>query len=1144
MDNGIMHKHRPHYIKDSNNTPRLDPFNFFVNKENIIRKQKAKKILNSISKYNQYTDEELLEASDKLHYRAAGIQAAFASRLEDAKNKGNFNQVRNEIDEVIRDELTADAFALVAAALKKEKGFDFHESQIESALVLAEGNVAEMRCGGGKTIMQFLPAFLNTLTLDHHFIITPNDYLKYEGYIEAKKVFQHLGISVGMMPSDIHKRNEVKQESHKTIVYGTAESIAHSILLDRTEKPENRVIPSSSLSASIDEIDQVVLDNAGSSYVISGEKLLPGTEVFVQGIVKNFTATYKDNVSGFGDLRNDISGSIYDKKTGECLVDVAVDNVTKEVVITERGYEKIDAVMNSNSYFMSLNETDKNLFYGTINNALIANFTMNRDVDYVILDNKVQVYDKVSGRIKTSSSYSKGIQQAIQAKEGLPIECERVEKDGMSVLGLVKYFDKISGCSGTVKELEKYFVERFGQVVREIPAESGNVVNEAPIYFMNKNAKDSYIIDDIIGRKYKKAYMGDNLKYNPDAPLMIVSSSKEEAEKLYEALKKSSLGKDINLITASNSEDEMRIFAQSGKKGAITISTLMAGRGTDVILGGSPSKAALADITDILKKDKRISDEQLFNITAGLDSKDESIFSSTDPKIVEIVSKYNLFLNKYNHEMKGAKEEVNKLGGLCVISTDFINSERSQRQLLSRAGRQTDNGSTVQFVSFEDENVPATTINADKEKIRDMLLNAGYNPETTPITPDLGKIYYECQKIFTSYRKNYDANKSAAILKNDPYEEIVQQQTGYFREMRDYIYTEKDPIDVIVKFMKDGIDKNVSKYMPTNNSKTWDLDGLRDIYGGILFEKNGLQLTDEQKATITPEQMSKLLLSRSCKLVVKNLTVTEEEKQNNITLDQKINNLLSMYFDYFNELISQSRSDADLIKNTASIIRDNSSIDPLVKYAANISNYFDEMLESAQLTFLGEATGTKIEKQEIYKVEPNNNIKKFNESYQQLGKFGYISFKEYHAKKAGISLEEYEKNKIEEMDSVEIEAASRMRSYMLESGNDFCEKLNDKELFDFCVAMMSVDKDDFNKQYNGSRDEINIFVSNSLCEGLRNSGMSVFEASITTKSAVNQFYHFALSNNGLEFIHDELKNVNDAFLAKKNTSNEVSHKSK
>ena len=335
-------------------------------------------------------------------------------------------------------------------------------------------------------------------------------------------------------------------------------------------------------------------------------------------------------------------------ETGKFLVDMVFDVRTRTPQMTDLGDQHLDEFMARNPIFGTLTDHDRELFINYyVPNAIHAKYVMRRDVDYVV-EKMAKLLFTMHPLVEKPNLVSivEEFSRLWKQKEGLQIHTESVNGDEMSILDMVRKFDKVSGCSGTVRELNDYFEDRFGKCVREIPAPPSNAINEAPVYFLHKSAKQQYIYEDIIGRKYKQAYMGDNLKYQPDAPIMIVATSKTEADSLYKVLSKSSLGKDVRMITADNSDEEMRIFAQSGRKGAITISTLMAGRGTDIKLGGAPAQAASAEVCAKLKATGKIDDATLSKIRANLDSNDQAFF--TNPENQQIVSLYQQLNQKYS----------------------------------------------------------------------------------------------------------------------------------------------------------------------------------------------------------------------------------------------------------------------------------------------------------------------------------------------------------------------------------------------------------------------------------------------------------------------------------------------------------------
>lgn len=1134
--NSTVHsKHEIQYITDDRTGHlKLDPFNRDVKREERSREKRVEEIKASIHKYDSLSDRELAQQNSELHQRAKGIVRKYQRDLDQALADGKTdvaNKIRKQVDDEIKNQLLDDAFAIVSSAIKREKGFDLHDSQINAALVLCDENIAEMRCGGGKTIMQFLPAYFNTLTLDHHFVITPNDYLKYEGYIEAKKVFDHLGMSVGIMPEQIsgkEQRQKVKEESHKDIVYATSASIAHSMLLDRMAKPDERALPSGSMSASIDEIDQIVLDNAKTPFVISESdiKLNGGLEHLAQAFIsENFTVQNVEGLENVTKLEDATSTKIYDHKTGKFLVDMVFDVRTRTPQMTDLGDQHLDEFMARNPIFNTLTEHDRELFVNYyVPNAIHAKYVMRRDVDYIVENGKIVVYNASSGRKVESSEYSKGIQQALEAKEGLQIHSESVNGDQMSILDMVRKFDKVSGCSGTVRELNDYFEDRFGKCVREIPAPPSNAINEAPVYFLHKSAKQQYIYEDIVGRKFKQAYMGDNLKYQPDAPIMIVATSKEEADALYKVLSKSSLGKNVQRITADNSDEEMRIFAQSGRKGAITISTLMAGRGTDIKLGGAPAQAASAEVCAKLKATGKIDDAKLSQIRANLDSNDQAFF--TNPQNQGIVSLYQQLNQKYSEEMKGEKEEVNNLGGLCVISTDFVASERGQRQLLSRAARQSDNGTTVQFISFEDEGFQGSLLKSDDiKKIENMLVQAGYDKDS-PITPSMGKIYKECQKLVDKCRRSYDANQTASVIRSDPYFDVIQKNGDHFREERDAVYnSEYDPVDVMKTVIQRGIEDVVTKFMPSNNPRTWDLQGLKDMYLGILVGEDAFQLTEEQLSQITPELVSNLLTQRAYSLV----SLDQPEKLSS----KALNDMKDKYFQSFNSAIRMFADDARGLQNSASMTPQLDQEKRFSLYLDLTQDYFNQMRDGISFDFLARASGVDLMKQETYDVQISKSTRRELNIYSRTKPASgldpsivyqtYTTDMEKEARKEGMPFSDYVIEKEMSLSPLEKKLANVVKKELANFDKENAQRyysLSSASVLSLAEACQKIPQQDFFTLYNGSRETIDRYFGWKIADTFYNSGYKKDFVLENKDKFLAKFYQYTMTHDGYQKLTD------------------------
>ena len=1129
-------KHEIQRIIDSLGHLTLDLSKRFINREDKNRQEKVEKIKTAIHQYDHYTDQELTQKNMELHQKAQEIVKKYQSNLDQALQDGKTdtaNKIREEIDAEIKDTLLVDAFSLVAAAVKKEKGFDLHDSQINAALVLCDNNIAEMRCGGGKTIMQFLPAYFNTLTLDHHFVITPNDYLKYEGYIEAKRVFNHLGVSVGIMPKDIHDREKVAKESHKDIVYGTTASIAHSMLLDRMSKPQDRVLPSKKMSASIDEIDQIVLDNATTPFVISksNEKLNAGLENLADKFVTDLEVHYMDGLNNIIDLHDIVSDKVYDEN-GNFKVDLIVDPRSKIYRFTDLGDERLDKFIDSIPYFKTLNEHDQKLFISYyVPNAIMARLLMKKGRDYEVNTEKgtIEVYNSITGR-KVESSVFDTVQQALEVKEGLLVSSGLVNGDNMSIFDMLSKFDKVSGCSGTVKELQNYFAVQFGKLVREIPTPQSNAINEAPVYFLTKEAKINYIIDDIVSRLQGKVYSEKNSKFQPGAPLLIVSSSKIEAGEIYDKLKHKlqddgikdlqNQKYNIRLVTADNSDEEIKTFSQSGCRNTITVSTLMAGRGTDIKLGGAPEQAASAEVCEIFKQKEQLSDTRLSEIRAGLDSKDAMFFSS--PANAKYVLAYKQALEKYAKDMQGEKQRVNDLGGLCVVSTDFINSERSQRQLLSRAGRQNDNGTTVQFVSFEDEGFIGTSLRyGQKKDIEKLLTAAGYSKDT-PIIPAMGDIYKECQRLVNKCRRNYESDREKSIIDPTAYLHIAQNYGDFFRKKRDHIFDpDCDPIEIMKNMIQCGIEHNVSSYLSSETN--WDLkekeklEKLKELYLGILVGYDAFK--PEQLSKINRDEVASQLTQRAFSLL--HLDHPESLKP------KEIEKMKQDYFDSYNSAISRFTADAKGMYNTAVTTPQLDNDKRFLLYMDLMENYIDQMRFDISFDFLARLRGIDFAKLNPYSTNVSWNTLSKTDSYSSLqlqlknskGEPLYFSYNEKKAAKRKKTLKEYMDEQEEKLSPEEVKIATAIVKNMKQhdqQNQQMYSKLKLSSILELASCCNKIPKEDFYTMHRATRKLSDDYFGGKLAEILYDSGYTSKEIVSMKGRFLRSFYQYTLMSGGYE----------------------------
>ena len=542
------------------------------------------------------------------------------------------------------DDILPEAFATVREASFRVLKKKHYHVQLLGGIVLHQGRIAEMKTGEGKTLVSTLPAYLNALSGKAVHVVTVNEYLAKRDAEWMGKVHRYLGLTVGVVYSN--QKPQEKAEAYKCdITYGTSSEFGFDYLRDNMAPQRKYQFMRGLEFCIIDEVDSVLIDEARTPLIISG----PTGESSDQ---------YTTACAFARSLKQD---------------DVEIDEQKKTVHLTETGVEKAERYYK----IENLSDIENIQINHNINNAIRARFMMKRDNDYIVKDGEVLIVDEFTGRIMVGRRYSDGLHQAIEAKEGVKVNEENKTQATITLQNFFKMYSKLSGMTGTAKTEEAEFREIYGLDVVTIPSNRPVVRKDAnDVFYFNHGAKIKAICDDIVDC------------YNRKQPVLVGTVTVERSEELSRELKKLKI--PHNVLNAKNHSKEAEIVAQAGKKGAITIATNMAGRGTDILLGGNPEFMAKEAM-----KNKGYEPEMIELAS--------SFYPVTTPEEVEARSEFSKLLEQYTQQTDKEKAEVVELGGLRIVGTERHESRRIDNQLRGRAGRQGDPGSSVFYISADDD---------------------------------------------------------------------------------------------------------------------------------------------------------------------------------------------------------------------------------------------------------------------------------------------------------------------------------------------------------------------------------------------------------------------------------------------------------
>ena len=546
------------------------------------------------------------------------------------------------------DDMLPEAFAVVREASKRVLGMRHYRVQLIGGIVLHQGRIAEMKTGEGKTLVGTAPVYLNALTGKGVHVVTVNDYLAKRDKEQMGKVYEFLGMTVGVI---VHGQDpQTRRAQYQCdITYGTNNEYGFDYLKDNMVIHKEQMVQRELNYAIVDEVDSILVDEARTPLIISG----PGDKS---------THLYSDANTFILTLKPD---------------DYEIDEKQKSVALTESGIQKAEV------YFNVENITDiaHMELYHHINQALKAHTNMKKDVDYVVKDGEIIIVDEFTGRLMFGRRYSEGLHQAIEAKEGLRIQRESKTLATVTFQNYFRMYNKLAGMTGTAKTEEEEFKAIYKMDVVQIPTNKPVQRQDlSDAVYKNVVGKFNAVVEDIIERHKNKQ------------PILVGTVSIENSELISQLLKRRGVKHEV--LNAKYHDKEAEIIAQAGRLGAVTIATNMAGRGTDIVLGGNP--------TFLTKKEmKKLGyDESVIN---KVDASLEGIDREGNEELFAAREKYEELYKKYKEETKAEQEEVMKAGGLAIIGTERHESRRIDNQLRGRAGRQGDPGSSRFYISLEDD---------------------------------------------------------------------------------------------------------------------------------------------------------------------------------------------------------------------------------------------------------------------------------------------------------------------------------------------------------------------------------------------------------------------------------------------------------
>ena len=586
------------------------------------------------------------------------------SKLSDSDLKNKTNEFKDRLKKgETLDDILPEAFAVVREASKRVLGMRHFDVQLIGGIILHQGRIAEMKTGEGKTLVATLPVYLNALSGEGVHVVTVNDYLAKRDSEWMGKLYRFLGLSVGLVIAGMEP--EQKQQAYNCdITYGTNNEYGFDYLRDNMVIFKNQLVQRKLHYAIVDEIDSILIDEARTPLIISGRGE-QSSDLYKKA--DNFVKRLKAKVIVEEDVKNEEQAEDNEK------YDYIVDLKAKSASLTQKGIKKAEEEFHLENF----NDIENSELVHNVNQALRAHGVMKRDIDYIVKDGEVLIVDEFTGRIMYGRRYNNGLHQAIEAKEGVKIADESKTLATITFQNYFRMYDKLAGMTGTAMTEEPEFQEIYHLDVIEIPTNREMIRQDNhDVIYKNEAAKFRAVIEDI-----KKSH-------EKGQPVLVGTVSIEKSEKLSSLLKREGIKHEV--LNAKFHEKEAEIVAQAGKFGAVTIATNMAGRGTDIMLGGNSEYLAKQEMRKLQYSEELIEQATAFNET-------------DDQEILDARKKFKELEEKHNKIIKEEKEKVIAAGGLKIIGTERHESRRIDNQLRGRSGRQGDPGESRFYIALEDD---------------------------------------------------------------------------------------------------------------------------------------------------------------------------------------------------------------------------------------------------------------------------------------------------------------------------------------------------------------------------------------------------------------------------------------------------------
>ena len=799
------------------------------------------------------------------------------------------------------DEILPDAFAVCREAAWRVLGMKHFPVQVTGGIALHRGDIAEMQTGEGKTLVATLPAYLNALTGEGVHIVTVNDYLAKRDSEWMGKLYRWLGLNVGLIVQGID--GDARRRAYNAdITYGTNNEYGFDYLRDNMVTYKDNMVQRGHAFAIVDEVDSILIDEARTPLIISGKgedssSLYTQVDRFVRTLHKSVVVELEDKVEA-------------DEQTDG---DYVVDEKHKTCTLTAKGIQKAEEYFKVENLAAAENMT----LAHHIDQAIKAYGVMQKDIDYVVKNGEVIIVDEFTGRLMIGRRYNEGLHQAIEAKEGVKIAAESKTLATITFQNYFRMYKKLSGMTGTAKTEATEFTEIYGLNIVTVPTNRPNIRKDYPdAVYKTVNGKYKAVIEQVMEC------------HKNGQPVLVGTVSVEKSETLAKMLQRYT--RDFNVLNAKNHEREAEIVAQAGKKGAITIATNMAGRGTDIMLGGNAEFMAKAQMR------KEHFCENLLNPEKPEDADPSAVEllltesdghgETTDEKILAARKRFEELYAQYKPAIEAEADEVRKAGGLFIIGTERHESRRIDNQLRGRAGRQGDPGASRFYLSLEDDLM--RLFGGDRVA---GLMDTLKIDEDTPIENRMITNTLEsAQKKLEG--RNFEIRKN--VLK---YDDVMNQQREIIYGQRHKVLDGEDISAEMHKMLRENIDSSCAQFLAGDVKDEWDFGALRRHYQGWLTTDADFHYTVEDYDSLSREGIANLLYDRGMDVL------NDKEQRYGAPLMRELERICL--------LKCVDRQWMDHIDNMDQLrqgiaLRGYGQKDPVVEYRIEGFDMFDQMVDS------------------------------------------------------------------------------------------------------------------------------------------------------------------------------------------------------